>query len=147
MYSYPSCCNIFPLVDEEVVMQYTPTDHEGSNLGLLHLHNQSCPNLDLARTIIPVEWGIRFPAEVPLKLYIEDSVGLAGKITGAVSKNHLNILSLSADSRGEREQHFLSLVIQLRQDENWRIDEKRFITCIKMLRKIKEIRRIEISRE
>ncbi len=144
MYAYPDCCNIFPLVDEDVVMQLAPA---GDNtIGVIHLHSKSCPNLDQNRTIIPVKWQIKLPSEVPLSITVEDSIGLAGKITGIVARNHLNIVSLSADSRAPGPHH-VHLTMELRQDDNWKIDENRFITCLRMLRKIKEIRRIETSRE
>ncbi|MBU1240757.1 HD domain-containing protein [Myxococcota bacterium] len=145
MYAYPDCCNIFPLVDEDVVMQHVPENHQ--SIGVIHLHNKSCPNLDMNRTIIPVRWQIKLPSEVPLRIAVEDSIGLAGKITGIVAKNHLNILSLSADSRAGDPHRYVNLTLELRQDDNWKIDENRFINCLRMLRKLKEVRRIDTSME
>jgi GTP diphosphokinase / guanosine-3',5'-bis(diphosphate) 3'-diphosphatase len=151
MYYYPPCCNIFPLADEEVVMQFLPKDANEVFTGLIQVHNKSCPNIDLQRTIIPIQWDVVFPKRMPLKIYVEDCIGIAGKITGIVSKNHLNILALSASSGTpiDDESVFSEVLLdlELRHDDNLKIDQKRFITCVKMLRKLKEVKRIETARE
>ncbi|MGM0595677.1 MAG: HD domain-containing protein [Myxococcota bacterium] len=143
MYHYPDCCNVYPRVDDDVVMQYkTPDENYSNNLGLVEIHFSSCPNLDYNKPIIPVKWDIVFPEEMEISIMVEDSIGLAGKITGIVARNHLNIISLYTDSKFKNGLREVKLKIELRQGDNWKIDQKRFISCIKMLRKIKEIKTI-----
>jgi GTP diphosphokinase / guanosine-3',5'-bis(diphosphate) 3'-diphosphatase len=153
MFNFPSCCNVMPIVDEDVVMQYD-TEDKDRVLGLIDVHFNSCPQLKPDIPKIPIIWDVEFPNMVPLLLYVNDSIGLAGEITGVVGRNHLNILSLHADSTlrkpldpySKQVYRYVIINIHLRSGENKKIDQKRLINCIKMLRKIQEVKKVTISR-
>ncbi len=149
MYRMPDCCSVFPMVDREVVMQYFPGNVESDSLGLVEIHRTSCDRLVHSRPRIPVEWAITCGPELGLDLWVEDGVGLAAKITGVISRNHLNILSLNADSRNpaKSELRHIFLSIELRTGEHAQVDQRHLVNCIKMLRNIKEIKRILIKKE
>ncbi len=149
MYRMPDCCTVFPMVDREVVMQYFPDTSQSSTLGLIEIHRSSCDRLSHDRPRIPVEWSITLGSEMGLDLWVEDGVGLASKITGVIARNHLNIISLHADSREQDNSNLrhIFLSIELRLAEHAPVDQRHLISCIKMLRGIKEIRRILIHKE
>ncbi len=150
MYRMPECCSVFPMVDTEVVMQYAPDTSQAATLGLIEIHRSSCDRLSPALPKIPVEWNIVLGPDIGLDLWVEDGVGLAARITGVIARNHLNIISLHADSREHDEAtklRHIFLSIELRMGEHAPVDQRRLVSCIKMLRAIKEIKRILIHKE
>jgi len=149
MYRMPDCCTVFPMVDREVVMQHFPDTSQSSTLGLIEIHRASCDRLSHDRPRIPVEWSITLGAEMGLDLWVEDGVGLASKITGVIARNHLNIISLHADSREQDNSNLrhIFISIELRLGDQAPVDQRHLIACIKMLRGIKEIKRILIHKE
>jgi (p)ppGpp synthase/HD superfamily hydrolase len=149
MYRMPDCCTVFPMVDREVVMQYFPDTSQSATLGLIEIHRASCDKLVHDRPRIPVEWSITLGPEMGLDLWVEDGVGLASKITGVIARNHLNIISLHADSREQdsSNQRHIFISIELRLGEHAMVDQRHLVACIKMMRGIKEIRRILIHKE
>jgi len=149
MYRMPDCCTVFPMVDREVVMQYFPDTSQAATLGLIEIHRASCDKLVHTRPRIPVEWSITLGPEMGLDLWVEDGVGLASKITGVIARNHLNIISLHADSRepNSSDLRHIFISIELRMGEHAPVDQRHLIACIKMLRAIKEIKHINIHKE
>lgn len=149
MYRMPDCCTVFPMVDREVVMQYFPDTSQAATLGLIEIHRASCDKLVHTRPRIPVEWSITLGPEMGLDLWVEDGVGLASKITGVIARNHLNIISLHADSREQNSSDLrhIFISIELRMGEHAPVDQRHLIACIKMLRAIKEIKHINIHKE
>ncbi|MBU1219020.1 HD domain-containing protein [Myxococcota bacterium] len=148
MYQYPDCCNIVPLVDENVVMQHLRVESDFNQLGLIQLHLASCPALSEEIPQIPIEWDVKFPSRLTMQIFVTDSVGLVGRITSLIGKSHLNIIALKADSTPVvNELLEILITLKLRTDENEDIDRKRFVSCIRLLRKVKEVRKISFVRE
>ncbi|MBN2725240.1 MAG: bifunctional (p)ppGpp synthetase/guanosine-3',5'-bis(diphosphate) 3'-pyrophosphohydrolase [Deltaproteobacteria bacterium] len=148
MYQYPDCCNIVPLVDENAVMQHMKSTDDLNHLGLIQVHSSSCPVLTEDLPQIPVEWDLEFPPRVILEVYVNDTIGLVGKITSLIGKYHLNITALKADSTPVKNDWVkIFITLHLREGEQAEIDHKRFTTCIRTLKKIKEVRSISLARE
>ena len=145
MYSYPACCNVFPVVDNDVVMQYSPSVHRDQGLGLIELHYSSCPHLDNNRPQIDIEWKVELPYRLPLVIKAENQMGLIGKITGIIAKNHLSILSIKAETESE----FVNIEtdLELKDGEYRKLAMKHLANCIKSIRKLKYVKQINIKTE